>query len=260
MSHHELTERSDPLPGVHRYAGYEEYSPEPYSRLEVPNGYVTLILSFGDPLDVSGARCTSFVAALHEHPAVTTFVGGQHGVQIDLSPLAARRLLNMPLHEVSSELVVGWEDIFGGDELLQRLADTAGWDERFALLDRELARRLDRQVPHEREVAWAFGRLVATEGRAPASELASELGWSPRRLIDRFRDGVGLPPKLTARILRFEAVVKRLGEGESLADIAYDAGYYDQPHMNRDFREFAHCSPGEYTTGNFVQDVPGTAG
>ena len=205
MSHHELTDKTDPLPGVRRYTGYREYSPAPFSRLEVPNGNVSLILSFGDPLDVCGARCTSFVAALHEHPALTTFEGAQHGIQIDLSPLAARRLLNMPLHEVSSELVVGWDDLFGGDELIERLADQPGWDERFALLDAELTRRLDRPVAHEREVGWAFGRLVATRAAAPVAGLAAELGWSPRRLIDRFRDGIGLPPKLTARILRFES-------------------------------------------------------
>jgi AraC-like DNA-binding protein len=246
-----LRERHDPLPGVLRYTAYREFSPTPYSRREVPNGHVSLILSFGDPLDVSGERCTSFVAALHEHPAVTTFEGGQDGIQIDVTPLAARRLFGMPLHEVSSKLVVHW-DALVGDDLVDRLADA---DDPFDLLDAELTRRLDRDVPHEREVGWAYRRLVETAGAVPVGELASELGWSPRRMIGRFRDGVGLPPKLTARILRFEAVVKRVRAGDDLADIAYDVGYYDQAHMNRDFREFAHCSPGK-----FVQDAAAPPG
>ena len=246
-----LLERHDPLPGVLRYCAYREYSAAPFSRLEVPNGFVSLILSFGDPIDVSGERCTSFVAALHEHPAVTTFAGGQHGIQIDVTPLAARRLFGMPLHEISGELVVGW-DALVGDDLVDRLAYAP---DAFELLDAELARRLDRDVPHEREVGWAFARLRASAGAVPVGDLAAELGWSPRRLIERFRDVVGLPPKLTARILRFESVVQRLRAGERLADIAYDAGYYDQAHMNRDFREFAHCSPGK-----FVQDGVATPG
>src|SRR4051794_23541363 len=113
---------TDPLPGVLRYTAYREFSPTAFSRREVPNGHVSLILSFGDPIDVSGERCTSFVAALHEHPAVTTFEGGQDGIQIDLTPTAARRLFGMPLRELSSELVVDW-DALVGDDLVDRLAD-----------------------------------------------------------------------------------------------------------------------------------------
>ena len=99
--------------------------------------------------------------------------------------------------------------------------------------------------------AVARGRLglraaARDRGRRAGGALATELGWSPRRLIARFRDGIGLPPKAVARILRFENVVGRLGSGDSLADVAYDAGYYDQAHMNRDFREFAKCTPTEY--------------
>jgi AraC-like DNA-binding protein len=32
----------------------------------------------------------------------------------------------------------------------------------------------------------------------------------------------------------------------SLADIAADAGYYDQPHMNAEFRELSGFSPREF--------------
>src|ERR1700754_5127554 len=154
MSHHELTDKLHPLPGVKRYTGYREHSPQPFSRLEVSSATIALILSFGDPIDVNGEGRVSFVAPMHEHPAVTTFEGDQHGVQVDLTPQAARRLLGMPLHEVSSELVVRWDDLLGraGDELVERLALEPDWGARFALLDEELARRLGDAPPvrHER--------------------------------------------------------------------------------------------------------------
>ena len=67
--------------------------------------------------------------------------------------------------------------------------------------------------------------------------------------------------------MRFDRVISRLHAegGSALADIALDCGYSDQPHLNRDFRQFAGVSPTRYlaqlmpdgggvAAGDFVQD------
>ena len=57
-----------------------------------------------------------------------------------------------------------------------------------------------------------------------------------------------MSPKALARVLRFHAAVQRMQRSprDSLLSIALDAGYADQPHMNRDFRAFAGISPGRW--------------
>jgi AraC-like DNA-binding protein len=49
------------------------------------------------------------------------------------------------------------------------------------------------------------------------------------------------------RILRFQRAARDLArpDGPSLCEIALDCGYYDQAHLNRDFREFAGRTPTE---------------
>src|SRR3954465_13290875 len=83
-----------------RYWGYKERTRELLRRREVANAHVTLIVSFGDTIDVAmsassrpAARFRSFVAGLHAGYALTEYAGGQHGIQIDLTPLGAYRLL-----------------------------------------------------------------------------------------------------------------------------------------------------------------------
>ena len=172
-----------------------------------------------------------------------------------LDPLVATMVFGVPMH-VLARRVVALEDLLGGSgrELLERLHDAPGWAERFDILDAELTRRLARAVPPSPAVAWAWRRVVATEGRVEVSALAAELGWSRKHLSASFREHVGLPPKVMARVLRFQRAVRLLERrnGDRLGEIALDCGYYDQAHFNRDFRAFAGSTPTEYLARRIV--------
>ena len=81
-------------------------------------------------------------------------------------------------------------------------------------------------------------------GPPRSARLTEEIGCSRRYLIGLFNDHVGLPPKLIARILRFEHALEFADGGEiGWAEIAQRCGYYDQAHMIRDFRAFTGQSP-----------------
>ena len=117
-------------------------------------------------------------------------------------------------------------------------------------------------VSLESLASWLEARVTAPPGRrahaAPAvdairrgrgadriEDVARALGW-PRRRIERlFARDLGIPPKLFARIVRLNAVLARLDEPrrEDMVDLALEAGYFDQPHLLRDFRELAGRSP-----------------
>jgi AraC-like DNA-binding protein len=228
---------------VRSYTGYEEWSAEPLCRREVPSGDVTLILSPDSVLSLP-ERHVSFVAGLYDRETHVEHGGSQHGVEVRLTPLGAHALFGVAMHELANR-VVELDDLLGSAELVDRMWDEDGWEARFAVLDAALARA--RREP-SREIAWAWGRLRASAGRIEVGALARELGWSHRRLIARFREQVGLPPKTVARVLRFERVSQLLREAPAprLAEVAFECGYYDQAHLNRDFREFAGTTPGEY--------------
>lgn len=244
---------------VQSYTSYVEHAAAPMRRLEVPFAGIPLILSLGPSLLVDGVRHRSFVAGLDDTATVTEYAEEQRGIQVNLSPLGARRLLGLPMVELARR-VVALEDVLGADaeQLVERLQEAPGWEARFALLDAVLLQRLHDAAPVAPEVEHAWARLQASHGAVVIAMLADEVGWSRRHLAARFQADVGLPPKTVARILRFQRVTQTLRRtgGSGLAEVAYACGYADQAHLNRDFRAFAGTTPTDFA----ARLLPGGAG
>jgi len=247
--------------GVLSYTAYVEHADGPMRRLEVPFAGIPVILSIGPSILIDDVRRCSFVAGLDDTATRTEYIGEQRGIQVNLTPLAARRLLGLPMSELARR-VVSIEDLLGahGEELLARLRDAPGWEQRFVLLDAYLLARLDEAAPVAAEVEHVWARLRASHGAVAIGELCEEVGWSRRHLAARFRAEAGLPPKAVARIMRFERVTETLRRGGGgLAEVAYACGYADQAHLNRDFRAFAGTTPTDYVA-RMLPDGAGVAG
>jgi AraC-like DNA-binding protein len=244
---------------IRSLAGWYERTDRPVRRAEPPGARIVLVISFGPAMDVDGRRFRSFVAGLHDAPALTEHAGEGHGLQAYLSPLGACRLFGLPMGELTRQ-VVELEDMIGpaAAELAERLAEAPGWPARFALLERAIAGRTLEAPSPAPGLEWAWRRLLESDGAVPVAELAAELGWSRRHFSATFREQIGMPPKLLARVLRFERALGRLRAGDELADVALDSGYYDQAHFNRDFKAFAGVTPTEYRITS-VQDISSIA-
>jgi len=86
-----------------------------------------------------------------------------------------------------------------------------------------------------------------------------------RHVTAHFRRQLGVAPKAYARLLRFDhasALLGGLSPGRTLADVAMEAGYYDQSHLTRDFVALAGMTPGAFAANaspapevRFVQDA-----
>jgi AraC-like DNA-binding protein len=230
-----------------------EQTDGPASKLrEVPIPGVPVILNLGSKWTIETAErkvaLDSFTGGLSTGPALVHGPSSWACIELRLTPLGARRLFGRPMHELANQVVPLEEVLPRSRELVDRLRDARSWSARFELLDDFLLRQLARSGDPSPEVEWSWARLHGSHGRAPIHELADELGWSHRRLIARFRDQIGLAPKTLARVIRFDRAVRQLRASttRSLAEIAFDCGYFDQAHLNREFREFADTTPGAF--------------
>jgi transcriptional regulator GlxA family with amidase domain len=88
----------------------------------------------------------------------------------------------------------------------------------------------------------AIALLDVTGGQASIDALAHGHGLSRRQFERRFREQVGLSPRLFGRIVRFQRAFGALGF-ERGAAIAARYGFADQAHLVHEIRRFAGQPP-----------------
>jgi AraC-like DNA-binding protein len=236
--------------------GYQHSRAQFATWLEPPRPQLTVMIDLDGSLDADGEVLPdAWISGLDDRPTVVGFGDTYGAIDLKLTPLGAYALTGMPLCELA-RACVPLADVFGreGTELATRLRESADWDERFDILEAFLLRRLYRTPPRptaDPAVAWAFERLRATRGAGRVEALAAELGCSRRYLRDGFVRQVGLPPKTVARLMRFHYVRERIQEEPDPAhprwgEVAHAAGYADQSHLNREFRDLAGTTPSDF--------------
>jgi AraC-like DNA-binding protein len=57
---------------------------------------------------------------------------------------------------------------------------------------------------------------------------------------------IGASPKQFSHIVRMNAAISKRKSSPFLFDLAFENGYYDQPHFNNDFRKFTGQTPTDF--------------
>ena len=228
-------------------AGFRQRATDLVELPVVPYPAVTVGIDLGDgPLLVgqvsSGQQRGSVVAGLSH---LGSQVRGRdiECLQVRLSPLVARAMLGAS--QELSGTVVALDDLWGRDapRIEEQLRVVPSWDDRFAIAQDALERRLEAGSTPDPEVAFAWGVILRSRGLVRVERLALDVAWSRKRLWSRFRSQIGLTPKLAAELVRFDHAVHRLAAGHSAARVAAETGYADQSHLNREVMTFAGVTP-----------------
>ena len=208
-----------------------------YAHRVLPDGCIDIVLINAEEPMVVGPWTESFIA---QFAPGTKIVGARFhpGRAIGLLGLPASELLNrrVPLRDV-------WRR--AGCEPFSRIAEEENFAARRSALDAALLQRLADATPPDREVAAAM-RWLSRFPESRVEQLSRSIGMSSRQLHRRFCAAVGYGPKMFQSVLRFQRLLN-LGGGRrdcsNLAQLSMDAGYADQPHMNREVRRFSGIAP-----------------
>jgi AraC-like DNA-binding protein len=82
--------------------------------------------------------------------------------------------------------------------------------------------------------------------RTTLAQAGRDLGASPSHLVRCFTDSFGIAPHRYVTARRIDAARRRLLDGEPIALVAAEVGFYDQAHFSRQFKRHVGTSPGRY--------------
>lgn len=167
---------------------------------------------------------------------------------IHFRPGGAALFLGVPMSELMDRHI-NLEELWGREAVVlrERLMEAPSVSANFDLLEQTLLDRLT-EPPHDyRAIRWAVEKFSFPTSDS-VKAVGDSMGYRAKRFIRLFHDSVGLTPKLFCRIRRFQSVLDHIVSGEHVqwANVALDAGYFDQSHLIRDFRAFAGVTPLDY--------------
>lgn len=230
-------------------------APQPGNEHILPSGGVQMLFTLHDtPIvcipDGNSTRQFSWRDSIVHGPQWKSYIAGPKpcgGVAgVAFRPGAAGAILGVPITDLAGDhCTLGMLWGRSGQFLHERLKQAAGPREVFAILERDLRARIQPKLNAHPAVACALQRPLSSR----IADAQRESGFSPKHFTALFRAAVGLTPKHYSRLQRFNTVLRCLASGErlNLAACAANAGYSDQAHLTREFREFAGMTPTQYS-------------
>ena len=207
----------------------------------IPDGCADILVYDDAPPHVAGPDATTRWTTLGEGTVITG---------LRLRPGAVRMVFGCDAGLILDGGALLSDLAPGAAFLHQRLLVAGSLAQRHALLEVWVRDAIARNPIGDRAVVAACRRLAANP-RLEIGELSRRLDWTARTLHRHFRAACGYGPKHFQRIMRIQTAIRAVHATAPapLADVAHAAGFADQAHMTRDFRDITGFSPRQYLAG-----------
>jgi AraC-like DNA-binding protein len=209
----------------------------------LPDGCIDVLF------ELEGSKAgTAVTVGMMTRPAQVGRAGTMNILAVRFRPGGAAAFFSEALATLT-DAEVPLQDLWhGSQDLCERIADCRTRAQGFDMLASQLRRRLrPPQSPRLRACEAAI-ECMEREPEVRIDTICAKLGLTRQTLATAFREYVGVSPKLLTRILRLQRAL-RLADAEqsnrtlSWAQLSQDAGYYDQPHLVKEFQSLTGRTP-----------------
>ena len=166
-------------------------------------------------------------------------------------PHGLSNILAVPSDELKNKSInTSWLFGPGGDELHEKLFSSTNIRYKITLAEDFFRKILaTRDIPDQSLITASIDFITRHKGLLPVSSLTEFTGYNERKLERTFIQSIGISPKRFSNIIKLHVFLKQLRDRPAqvnLTYLGYEAGYYDQPHLIREFKKYTGLTPGQY--------------
>jgi len=189
----------------------------------------------------------SAISGLRRSVRLINYLKDTATVIVMFKEAAAAAFFKEPLYELFEESVS--LDNFSSRQQIsvieEQLAGAKNNSQRIAVIEQFLLSKLY-NPKSDTLVSAAVQKIYSAKGILQINELARTLYISNDAFEKRFRRAVGTSPKQFSSIVRMISVINKGRKQQTFTDMAFDAGYFDQPHFNKEFKLFTGQTPADF--------------
>lgn len=197
--------------------------------------------------DVKEALPTTLFSGLQKSSRLIEYSKDSSTLIVLFSQQGATSFFREPLHQlfeksIAMDCLVSQPDV---SRIEQRLVEEVDNRSKITLVEQFLIARLLNTSP-DKVVSEAISNIHFANGNLRIKELANQLYISQDAFEKRFRKATGATPKQFAHIVKMNNVVRQATANPTFLDMAFENGYCDQPHFNKDFKIFTGQTPTDF--------------
>ena len=223
------------LPYIHQYIHFETIYGRGLQKAMYPSDHVSLVFNFNKTLLDDVACSDMFLVGLHEN--IHVMQSEEECIDtviVKFSPIGFSAFGNVCAINITGKIVDA-KEVFGEVivSLYQKMETMRNVQERQDLLDVFFSTVLNRS----HTIETCYSELTSTIQNDPNYKIPKTKDISYRHLSRLFKQIVGVNIQTYRRLVRFELARQLLidEKDNSLTDIGYRSGYYDQAHFAKEF-------------------------
>lgn len=155
-------------------------------------------------------------------------------------------IFNVPVCDAGENILEVKDILTPGSEMISQLSEAHTFIHRWNAVKKYLLNKMHTDYKTDVLTNYAAKRIVTNHGSIKIQDLEAETGYSNRYLRKKFTEHLGISMKTFCQITQLHwsyDLYHQLNGQICLSELALMSGYYDQSHMNNNYKKLTGLLP-----------------